>query len=107
MLHEGLRGEGTVGRLTGDLLHRPYAGLGAHARKIEMYTDLWSRRERARGRRAGLADLVGRPAVRFLKMYFLRAGFLDGVPGFAASVMGAWYTFMKYARLYEMARDPE
>lgn len=107
MLHESLRGDGVAGRLEGDFLHRPYADLGAHIRKIDEYTDIWARREFSRGRRAGLSDLVGRPLARFMKMYFLRTGFLDGVPGFAVSVMGAWYTFMKYARLYEMARSHE
>jgi (heptosyl)LPS beta-1,4-glucosyltransferase len=107
MLHEGLRGEGAVSRLAGDLLHRPYDDLGAHVRKIDEYTNIWARRELSKGRRAGLSDLAGRPAARFMKMYFLRAGFLDGIPGFAVSVMGAWYTFMKYARLYEMARSSE
>lgn len=107
MLHEGLRGEGATGRLTGDLLHRPYADLGEHVRKIGVYTDIWAHRERANGRRAGLIDLAGRPLVRFVKMYFLRAGFLDGVPGFAVSAMGAWYAFMKYARLYELSRNLE
>ena len=107
MLHESLRGKGVAGRLAGDLLHRPYPSLGAHARKIVNYTDMWARRERSKGRRAGLAELAGRPLARFMKMYFFRAGFLDGIPGFAISVMGAWYTFMKYARLYEMTRNQE
>ncbi len=107
MLHESLRGDGAAGRLAGDLLHRPYSDMGAHARKIDVYTDIWARREWSRGRRAGLADLAARPLVRFAKMYLLRAGFLDGLPGFSAAVMGAWYTFMKYARLHEMARNRE
>lgn len=106
-LHESLRGIGHTGILSGDLQHRPYAGLGMHVKKIEIYAELWARRELSRGRRATFLDLAGRPAVRFLKMYLLRAGFLDGIPGLAVSVMGAWYAFMKYARLYEMSRNSE
>ncbi len=107
LLHEGLRGNGSPGRLAGDLLHRPYAGMAEHARKIVFYSDLWAGREAARGRKARVIDLVTRPAARFLRMYVLRAGFLDGVPGFAASVMGAWYVFMKYAKLHELSRTSE
>ena len=107
MLHERLAGENRSGRLAGELLHRPYPGMDEHVRKILCYADLWARRERARGRKARTIDLVTRPAARFLKMYVLRAGFLDGAPGFVVSVMGAWYAFMKYAKLHELSRNPE
>jgi len=48
-----------------------------------------------------------RPAGKFVKMYIVQAGFLDFGPGLIASLMGAWYTFMKYARLYELSRNLE
>lgn len=107
ILHESLRGGGKTARLAGDLLHRPYPGIAEHAGKIVIYAGLWAGREHGRGRKATVFDLVTRPAARFLKMYILRAGFLDGVPGLVASVMGAWYAFMKYAKLYELSRNPE
>ncbi len=107
MLHERLEGEGRPGRLEGDLLHRPYADLGAHVKRIDRYSDLWAGGEFARGRTAHAGHLVTRPVARFLKMYVLKGGFLDGAAGFAASMMGAWYAFMKYARLYERSRGSE
>jgi len=103
-LHEELVGDGPVERLSGDLLHRPYRDLGEHMDTIRRYTYLWARREAAAGRGASWADIVFRPFFRFVKMYFLRGGFLDRGPGFVASAMGAWYVFLKYARLYEMTR---
>ncbi len=104
-LHEHLEGQGHPGRLDGDLLHRPYADLGVHLKRIERYSDLWAGGEFDRGRTARADHLVTRPIARFLKMYILKAGFLDGVAGFTASMMGAWYAFMKYARLYERSRS--
>ena len=35
-------------------------------------------------------------------MYFVKMGFLDGVPGLVISVMGAMYSFLKYAKCWEM-----
>ncbi len=107
IVHESLQYAGKPGKLRGDLLHRPYPDLGAHAKKIVRYAELWAYREHSKGRKVLFADLMMRPAVRFLKMYVLRAGFLDGAPGFAVSVMGAWYAFMKYARLREISRNSE
>lgn len=105
MLHEKLRGQEKIGRLAGDLLHRPYADLGEHLKKMNLYTELWARVEKNRGRKAHWTDILFRPAASFIKMYVLRGGFLDYGPGLIASIMGAWYTFLKYARLLELSRD--
>jgi (heptosyl)LPS beta-1,4-glucosyltransferase len=107
ILHESLRGIGRKGRLVGDLLHRPYAGIDEHAKKIVYYAELWARRELSKGRRASIFDMISRPAARFLKMYVVRAGFLDRTPGLTVSIMGAWYAFMKYAKLHELSRNSE
>jgi hypothetical protein len=106
-VHERLRGSGRPGRLRGDLLHRPYGSIADHARKIVLYSDLWARREKGRGRRASLFDLAARPAARFARMYLIKAGFLDGAAGLAAAIMGGWYAFMKYAKLRELQNRDE
>ena len=105
ILHERLASEGSVGILEGDLLHRPYSSLGDHLKTIDRYSLLWAKREAESGRKTGLFSIITRPPVKFLKMYIIRAGFLDYGPGFVASVMGSFYTFMKYARLYELSRN--
>jgi hypothetical protein len=59
---------------------------------------------RARGRRAGLFDLLVHPPAAFLRNYVLRRGFLDGTAGFVISAMNAYYVFLKFAKLW--AADP-
>jgi len=39
------------------------------------------------------------PAARFLRFYVLRLGFLDGAAGFAHIAIGAFASFLKYAKL--------
>ena len=56
----------------------------------------------AEGRRAGVLNLVLRPAVKFLKCYLWKRGFLDGWPGFIIAVTSAFYVHAKYAKLYEL-----
>jgi glycosyltransferase involved in cell wall biosynthesis len=107
VLHEQLETGGLTGFLSGDLLHRPYTDLGDHLRTIDRYSYLWAKREADSGRRTGLLNLVVRPIGKFLKMYVIRGGFLDYGPGLVASLMGTWYTFMKYARLYELSGKNE
>ncbi len=104
VLHESLAVNGRVGTIKGDLLHRPYDDLADHTARILRYADLWAEREFTAGRKAALSDLLVRPAARFVRMYLLRRGFIDGTAGLLASLMGAHYVFMKYARLLERSR---
>lgn len=100
--HDRVEVDGPVGRLEGDLLHHSYRSLSDHLRQIDFFTTIAAREKRARGRRFRLHDLVLRPPFKFLRMYLLKAGFLDGVPGLVVAVTGAYYVFLKYAKLREL-----
>jgi len=49
--------------------------------------------------------LFASPLVRFIKFYFLRLGFLDGIPGFVHISIGCFNSFCKYAKLHELQND--
>jgi hypothetical protein len=38
----------------------------------------------------------------FLKLYLLKRGFLDGLPGLIACVLSGFHEFVKYAKLFEL-----
>ena len=38
----------------------------------------------------------------FFKKYFLQQGFRDGVPGLMIASLHAFFTFVKYAKLWEL-----
>ena len=63
----------------------------------------------ARGERATMARMVLSPLVRFLRFYFLRRGFLDGVAGLVHIAIGCFNSMMKYAKLraLRLANDKE
>lgn len=102
--HDRLEAHGATARLGGRLLHQPYRDLAEHVSKVNRYTDTMARLRHASGARAGLSALMLRPVGRFLRMYVLRAGFLDGWRGLVVSVMGGVYVFLKYAKLRELGR---
>jgi glycosyltransferase involved in cell wall biosynthesis len=99
--HDRLDVTGAVGRLRGDLEHYSYDSLSHHLSKVQTYSDIFVREAQARNRGARLFDLVVRPPWRFIRGYFLRAGFLDGWQGFVIAWMSALLTFLKYAKLRE------
>jgi glycosyltransferase involved in cell wall biosynthesis len=94
----------SAGRLAGDLVHVPYRSFADHLATIEQYTTIMARGMLARGRRAGLADLVVRPWVRFARFYFLRRGFLLGRKGLVLALLAGHYVRLKYMKLSVLGR---
>jgi glycosyltransferase involved in cell wall biosynthesis len=105
-VHERLQLEGLVRDSRHDLLHFTDPTLHHYLAKFNRYTALGAEDLHAAGRRFSLADLLVRPPFHFIKMYLLRGGFLDGLPGFLLSVLSSVYTFTKYAKLWEIERGP-
>ncbi len=103
-IHERLFAEGAVRALCGDLLHYTYRDIADHLKTIDRYTTVAARGMAARGARGAALGLLVNPPLKFLKMYLLKAGFLDGPPGFVVAVLGSYYVFLKYAKLWELQR---
>ncbi len=103
-IHEKVVTDGPVGRLGGDLLHESENGLADYLAKQNRYTSLAAEWLYAHGARASVAKMVLSPLIRFIKFYFLRLGFLDGVPGFVHIAIGCYNSFAKYAKLLELSR---
>jgi len=103
-VHEQLIVHGSVGALQNDLMHYTDPDLQHYFTKFNRYTSLAAEDMAASGKRFSLPDLLFRPSFLFVKMYFLRLGFLDGIHGFILSVVSAGYVFVKYAKLWELQR---
>jgi glycosyltransferase involved in cell wall biosynthesis len=101
-VHEALQPQRDVGRLTATLDHVPYRTLGHHIEKLDRYAT-WAALDLSdQGRRAHLADLLVRPPARFVRMYVLQGGLLDGWRGVLMGGLTAVNVFLKYARLWEL-----
>ncbi|MEW6073116.1 MAG: glycosyltransferase family 2 protein [Planctomycetota bacterium] len=102
--HDRVELDGAPGRLAGDLLHVPYRSREEHLRTIERYTTTMAAGMFARGKRARPWNLVVNPAVRFLRFYVLKRGFLLGGRGLELAVLAARYVRLKYAKLRALQR---
>jgi glycosyltransferase involved in cell wall biosynthesis len=103
-VHEKVLYAVTPGTLEGDLLHESAEDLGRYLDKQNRYTTLAAEQLFERGRNAGAFELLASPAVRFLKFYVLRLGFLDGLAGLVHIGIGCMNSYLKYAKLIEMRR---
>ena len=99
LVHEKVVADGPAAKLHGDLLHASAESIDAYIAKQNRYTTVQAGQMHARGERASAAQLVLSPVARFLRFYVFRLGFLDGVAGFAHIAIGAFASFLKYAKL--------
>jgi hypothetical protein len=104
-VHESVTVDGAVGRLRGALVHRSYRDLADFLARSDRYSSLAAEEWVAAGRRVGTRDLLLRPLGRFLGMYILRLGFLDGRPGLLLAVLYAYYVFARAAKVWEKTRS--
>jgi glycosyltransferase involved in cell wall biosynthesis len=93
---------GNVGRLKARFLHYTYWSTEQYLEKFDRYTTLAAADLHERGRRATYLRLLMRAPFRFFYLYFVRLGFLDGVPGLILCMFTAFYSFTKHAKLWAM-----
>lgn len=103
-VHEHVVTGAPPGELGAPLLHYPYDSLDEYFEKFERYSRWWAEQSWARGRRASALAVFVKPPARFLSMYLLRGGFLDGAAGLVLAVLAAMSVAAKYARLWALGR---
>ena len=104
MVHESLELRGREERLREPLLHYTYRSLDDYLEKLGRYTARGAADLRTHGKRVSIATLLWRPPARFLRMYVLQAGFLDGGAGLLLCLLTAYSVWLKYAQRWEEQR---
>ncbi|MCG6553367.1 MAG: glycosyltransferase family 2 protein [Candidatus Magnetominusculus sp. LBB02] len=98
-VHEKVVVDGRTGYLINPIEHYTYGNISQFITKMDNYSTL-SAEEKA-SKRAGIISFTVRPLAAFIKMYFLRLGFLDGIHGFILAVLYGCYTFVKYVKIWQ------
>lgn len=93
---------GPLPMLKHPLEHHTFRSWDQYWRKLEIYSDWGARQMYLEGRRTGGVQMLLRPLARFVRMYLLKLGFLEGAHGVALSLLGAFTVYLKHARLWEM-----
>lgn len=104
LVHEGVHVEGKTGRLQGQLLHYTDPDISHYLAKMDRYTTLSAQTLAEQGRRFHLSSLIFKPIAIFIKMLFLKLGFLDGVHGLVLASLSSFHVLCKYAKLWEQQR---
>ncbi len=107
LVHERVHYPATaqVKKLTGDLYHYTYKDVQHYLVKSASYAAAWAQQKAADGKKGTLLQGVTHALGCFVKMYILKAGFLDGKQGFLLALLSTHSTFVKYADLWVRTKD--
>jgi glycosyltransferase involved in cell wall biosynthesis len=102
MVHEHVNVIGETGVLRGALVHNPYTSLDQYFEKFDRYSRWWAEQSYAQGRRGSAVAVLFSPPVKFVSMYMVKRGFLDGGHGLLLACLAAASVIAKQARLWEL-----
>ena len=103
-VHESLDINGVIGKLKNPILHVSYRNIEEILQKTNHYTTLSAQELYNKGKKASFLDIILRPIHTFVKIYFIKRGFLDGIPGLILHILSGYYTFIKYTKLYFLVK---
>ena len=95
---------GPLPMLRHPLEHHTFRSWSQYWRKLDLYSEWGARQMFLEGRRTHGLAIFWRPLGRFIRMYLLKLGFLEGTHGIVLSMLGAFTVYLKHARLWEMQR---
>jgi len=102
-VHEKVHVNGEIGLLKNDLLHFPYRDtISGQLQAVDKFSSLLAENMHEEGKRYSLLLLLLRPPLKFIEVYFLRVGLLDGLAGFIIAVTSAYAMFVRYVKLREL-----
>ncbi len=107
LVHERVEliGSVRIRQLTQPLRHHTYHDMREYLVKSAGYAAAWAQQRQAAGRKASITSGLTHALACFLRMYVVRAGFLDGRAGFLLAILSAHSTFVKYADLWVRNHD--
>lgn len=105
LVHEYVITNCDVEILSGDLLHHSCNSIEDYLNKQNKYTSLQAEKMAENGVKVKPIKIIISPIFRFIKFYFLKRGFLDGMAGFVHICIGCFNSMMKYAKINEKQKE--
>ena len=88
-----------VEKLIGNLQHYSYYTMDEHDRQLEKFSTISAYELSDKGVRSYWFKIYMKTIAKFLKIYFLKLGFLDGYYGWVISVKSSRESFLRYSKL--------
>jgi glycosyltransferase involved in cell wall biosynthesis len=106
-IHEMVEVDGDVGDLPADMLHYTKQSLFEYVHKRNLYSEHRAEHLAETGARFSLRDMLVQPLKAFVKDYFVRRGYRQGVPGLIIAVSAGYGVFLQHAKLWQKTQGPK
>jgi glycosyltransferase involved in cell wall biosynthesis len=99
-VHADMITRGPAPELKNPMTHYMADSLDEYARRIEKYSYWGAAQHWREKRKAGVSEVFGRSAWRFLRTYIFQLGILDGMHGLVFCMLQSYGTYLKWALLW-------
>jgi len=107
ILHESVMLKGKIEKIKEVLYHYTFTDISSHMLRMDKYAQLAAQKKFEERKSSTIAGAIIRGFVKFIKMYFLQLGFLDGKVGLILSYNSAFGIYLKYLKLWELNRHEQ
>lgn len=97
--------DGSCGHLKGDIVHYSYRDFHDFFASLNNQTTLEAKKWFNERRKIGFLKMTRKFCDRFLKSYFLKKGYKDGLIGFVVAYGNSLYQFMSYVKYWFMLQE--
>lgn len=101
-VHEVWDIKGETGELVIPLLHFPHPSVTEFFSRINRWSTMDAEEFYQQGIRSTFWKIIVFPGAKFILNYYLRLGFLDGMPGLILALMMSFHSFLTRAKLYSL-----
>jgi glycosyltransferase involved in cell wall biosynthesis len=91
-----------VKHVSGDLYHYTFHSITQHIETINKFSTIVAQERLEKGKKTSILRILFKPVFKFMQMYFVKLGFLDGFYGFVVCINSAHSTFLKEIKLKEL-----
>ncbi len=105
LVHEAFEPTSNTDKFKGGFYHFTYSSLEEYMDKFNNYTSLDARERIVRGKRFKYYHLTLPFWQAFLRIYFGRLGFLDGLQGYLIALLTAFYEYVKFTKQRELLQN--
>ncbi len=101
-VHEEWRVKGEIGELKNPLFHYPHQTISEFLREINFYTDIRSMELFEKKIKPNFLSIIAYAKGKFIQDYFIKLGFLDGLPGFIFALMMSFHSFLVRGKVWQL-----
>ncbi len=100
-VHEAVKINGKTGYIKVPILHYSYTDSMSYFEKMNRYTSIQAQKPKS----FLLFKLIFSSFFKFIKMFFIKLGFLDGFHGFILAIYSSFSEFIKIAKMIESKKN--